>query len=74
MHAQPGEGIERAERLVHQQQRRARHHRAGERGPVLHPSGQLMREGVAELIKTDGGQDRVGLGLQLGIVPLVESA
>jgi hypothetical protein len=33
-----------------------------------------MREGVAELAKTDGGQDRVGLGLQLGIVPLVESA
>jgi hypothetical protein len=39
----PGLRVDRAERLVHQQQDRIAGQRAGQRDPLLHAAGQLPR-------------------------------
>ena len=48
LHLHAGQFVERAERLVHQQQRRPRHQRAAERDALLHAAGELMRPAVGE--------------------------
>ncbi len=53
IHLQPGQLVERAERLVHQQQVRLMDERAAQRDALLHAAGQLVRPGVVEGRKTD---------------------
>ena len=45
--------VERAERLVHQQQRRIERQRAGDRGALLHAAGQLPGKFALEARKID---------------------
>ena len=63
--------VQRAERLVHQQQRRPGDDGPGERGPVRHPAGQLVRVCVAEPGQAYGAQDGVGLVVQFRVVAFV---
>ena len=44
LHQVPGLRVERAERLVHQQDARIEGERAGERGALLHAAGELRRD------------------------------
>ena len=53
-------GVERAERLVHQQQRRVEQQRAAERGALLHAARQLARQLVAEAFQPRHVQQLLG--------------
>ena len=48
-HLQPGEGVERAERLVHQQHRGTQHQRTRERDALAHAAGELLRIALRRL-------------------------
>ena len=48
VHLLAGEGVERAERLVHQQHRRLVGRGAHQGGALLHAAGKLAREAAAE--------------------------
>ena len=60
LHQAAGLRIKRAERLVHQQDLRIEGEGAGDRGPLLHPAGQLRRIAVLEA----GEPDHVDEGLR----------
>ena len=67
VHLLAGEGVERAERLVHQQHRGLEGKRPHERGALLHAAGKLAREAAAETLEADAVEqlvdpDAVGLG------------
>jgi hypothetical protein len=62
VHPLPGDGVKRAERLVHEQERRPARQRPGRCRAVLHPAGQLMRERLAEPGQADAVQQRLGFG------------
>jgi hypothetical protein len=49
VHPLAGHLVQRAKRLVHQQQRRGEGERAGNRHALLHPAGQLVRVALGEL-------------------------
>ena len=53
VHLLPRQGVERAERLVHEQQIRIVDERAAEADALLHPAGQLVRVCVFEPIQPD---------------------
>ena len=53
LHVLAGHLVERAERLVHQQQRRVRGEGSGDRHPLLHAAGELPREVLGELGQLD---------------------
>ncbi len=46
-------GVERAERLVHQQEPRVLHERAHDRGALLHAAGKLERIALREFAQAD---------------------
>ena len=71
VHPLPGDGVQGAERLVHQQQRRPGGQRAGECRPVPHAARQLVRERVAEPAQADPFQQRSGLLVEFGVVAFV---
>ena len=52
--------VERAERLVHQQDRRSGHERARDRDTLLHSAGELTRKRVLESLQADELQQRLG--------------
>ena len=54
------QGVERGERLVHQQHARIGRQRAGERDALLHAAGQFMHIGVPELLQADQFEMLVG--------------
>ena len=60
VHLQPGQLVERAERLVHQQQVRLMDEGAAQGDALLHAAGELMRPGVVEGRKTDQRQELAG--------------
>ena len=69
------ERIERAERLVHQQQRRIVDQRAHDRGTLAHAAGQLARTAVVEFAKPDLGEQlmrarHVGLRIEIAQLEL----
>src|SRR5438105_992005 len=67
LHLAAGERVEGGERLVHEQDVRLDRHRAGDRHPLLHAAGKLVRERIHELRQADlfdGGE-----GLLLGGAP-----
>ena len=53
LHPLPGHLVQRAERLVHQQQPRALGQGAGDGDPLLHAAGQLVGIGTGELAQPD---------------------
>ena len=53
VHFEPGEFIERAERLVHQQNGRLMNDRTAQRYPLLHAAGQLPRIGLLKTTQAD---------------------
>ncbi len=66
-HAQPGQRVERAERLVEQQQVRLGHQRTGQRNPLRLTTGQRQRPHLGAVGEADVGQRTVGAGLLLGL-------
>jgi hypothetical protein len=56
--------VERAERLVHQQDLRLDRQRAGDRGPLLHPAGQAARIVALEPVQADQVEVRPGARLR----------
>ena len=59
--------VERAERLVHQQQARPRHERARHRHALLLPPGELARVAAPEAGQLDEGEGRLHPSRQLGL-------
>ena len=58
--------VERAKRLVHEEQRRIEQQRAAQGGALLHAAGQLARELLAEVSEPYEPQQRIGAGPVLG--------
>src|SRR2546426_3057741 len=48
----PGERVERAERLVHEDDRGLRGERARDRHPLLHPAGKLVDAALGEVLES----------------------
>ena len=69
LQVQAGLRIERAERLVHQDDRRIVGERADQRGPLAHAAGQLMRIVVLEAGEADGADQHVRARPRLGVEP-----
>ena len=59
VHLVAGEGVERAERLVHQQDRRVDGEAADDRGALLHAAGQFARILVVEAGQPDAVEELV---------------
>ncbi len=70
-----GQRVERAERLVHQQELGPRHQRPGERGALRHAARQLLRQRVGERGETDALDRRAHArgALDHGHVPQAET-
>ncbi len=68
LHPQPGDLVQRAERLVEQRKLGLGHQRSGERHPHPHPSGELPRELLLEPGQPDQVQHLLGASspLRLG--------
>ena len=60
LRARPGEGVERAERLVHEQHVGVVGERAGDGDALLHPARELARVGAGELGEAHLLEQRVG--------------
>jgi len=60
LHLHAGELIERAERLVHQQELRAVDQGAAQRNPLLHATGELRRIGRLEPLQAHDGKQLHG--------------
>ena len=61
-----GQRVERAERLVHQQERRVVDQRAHDRGALLHAARELVRVAVLELGEADRREQLAGAGQMVG--------
>ena len=68
VHLHPGELVERAERLVHEQEPRAVHQRATQRDALLHSPGELMRPRREKAAQPHQLQKLVGVAARRGIV------
>jgi len=55
-HVGPGDLVERCERLVHQQYRRAERERSDERSALLHPAREFVWVGLFEACQADGAE------------------
>ena len=64
LHLQTGEGVQRPQRLVQQQQARAMDQRAGQRNALLLPARQRRRPLLRAALESDAGQR-----LQGGVAP-----
>jgi hypothetical protein len=64
LHLQTGEGVQRPQRLVQQQQARAMDQRAGQRNALLLPARQRRRPLLRAALESDAGQC-----LQGGVAP-----
>ena len=62
--------VERAERLVHQEQGRVQQQRAADRRPLLHAAGQLARQPIGEAVEADQAEQVLRT---LAITPTLES-
>jgi hypothetical protein len=62
--------VEAGARLVHEQNRRIERHRAGEPGPLLHPSRQVARHFVERLVETDVGELLLRPFANVGVGPV----
>ena len=51
--ALPGQGVERAERLVEEEDRRVEGERPGQRDPLAHPAREMVGSGAGEPVETD---------------------
>ncbi|MNC33860.1 hypothetical protein D3C75_822700 [compost metagenome] len=51
LHLDPGQSVQRAEGLIHQQNLRVGYQRPGNRRPLGHTPGKLLRVGVAEALQ-----------------------
>ena len=72
LHVLAGHLVERAERLVHQQQLRVGREGSGDRDALLHAARQLPRHVPRELGELDELEHLVGTGLPLGLVPALQ--
>ena len=61
-HVGAGDLVERRERLVHEQVRRADRERPREGDALLHAARQLVRVGGAELVEADSREQRLDVG------------
>ena len=64
--------VERAERLVHQDDRRIVDQRADQRGALAHAAGQLMRIVVLEAGEADGADQHLGARARLVVEPALD--
>ena len=69
LHLGPRDGVERAERLVEEQDALARHQRAKERDTLAHAAGELLRHRVGELGKPESVEE--GARLPAGLLARV---
>ncbi len=67
-HLLAGEGVERAERLVHQQQARLQQQRAGDRRALAHAARQFVRIARGEVLQPHRLQQLHRLGAERGLV------
>ncbi len=67
LHVQTGQCIERAKRLIHQQQARTVDQHPGNLHPLLHAAGELVRPALGKSFKAHQGEDVIGRPAPFGL-------